>query len=302
MNIIELDFNWLYKFFTYSSIQVKFISTFLAIIIFIIIRRVLVNFIYKRFADTRSRYRWQKAATYLIFTLGLITIGRVWFKGIESIATYLGLVSAGVAIALKDPITNITGWLFIVSRSPFNVGDRIEIGSHAGDVIDINFFKFTIMEIGNWIDGDSNTGRVIHIPNGRVFTENLANYGAGFRYIFNELPVLVTFESNWKKAKKILEKIAEKHTSHIVKVARTKYEESAKLFMMPKTDFNSKVYTRVEDSGINLTIRFLCNPRKRRISAQGIWEDVLNQFSEEKDIDFAYPTIRYYDNQKENSN
>jgi len=300
MNIIELDFNWLYKFFTYSSIQVKFISTFLAIIIFIIIRRILVNIIYRQFDDARSRYRWQKATTYLIFTLGLITVGRVWFKGIESIATYLGLVSAGVAIALKDPITNITGWLFIVSRSPFSVGDRVEIGPNAGDVIDINFFKFTIMEIGNWIDGDSNTGRVIHIPNGKVFTDNLANYGSGFRYIFNELPILVTFESNWSKAKIILEKIVEKHTTHISKVARSKYEESAKIFMMPKTDFNSKVYTRVEDSGINLTVRFLCNPRKRRQSSQVIWEEILEKFSKENDIEFAYPTIRYYDNQKEN--
>ena len=62
-------------------------------------------------------------------------------------------------------------------------------------MIDINFFKFTILEIGEWIDGDSNTGRVIHVPNGRHY-DDLANYGKGFKYIWNELKILATFESN----------------------------------------------------------------------------------------------------------
>ena len=92
-----------------------------------------------------SRKNDTKTATYIIYALALITVGRVWFKGIESIATYLGLLSAGVAIALKDPITNITAWMFILWRSPFTVGDRIEIGKDAGDVIDVNIFKFTIL-------------------------------------------------------------------------------------------------------------------------------------------------------------
>ena len=65
-------------------------------------------------------------------------------------------------------------------------------------------FMFTLMEIGNWVDADQSTGRVIHIPNGKVFKEVLANYSKGFQYIWNEIPVLVTFESNWKKAKEIL--------------------------------------------------------------------------------------------------
>ena len=65
--------------------------------------------------------------------------------------------------------------------------------------------------------------------------------------------------------------------------------------MVYKPDFNPQVYTKVEDSGILLTIRYLCNPRKRRITSQLIWEDILDEFSKNKDIDFAYPTTRFYD-------
>ena len=296
---MDFEFDWLFKFFTYSSIQVKFISTFIAILVFIVIRRVLVSIISNKIEDSFMRYRWQKTTTYIIFFLAVITIGRVWFKGVESIATYFGLLSAGVAIALRDPITNITGWMFILWRTPFTVGDRVEIGETAGDVIDINFFKFTIMEIGKWIDGESTTGRIVHVPNGRVFTDNLANYGRGFKYIWNELPVLITFESDWKKAKEILHELSIQHTIQVSKAAAKKFQEVSKLFMMHQPNFKPAIFTKIEDSGVKLTVRYLCNPRKRRASSQAIWEGILDAFNKENNIEFAYPTIRYYNKNNE---
>ena len=292
--IDNLNIDWLAKIFTYSSIQVKFIATFIAILVFIFIRRFVLKIVFKKTDDALIRYRWQKTSSYIIYVFALIIIGRIWFKGIQSIATYLGLLSAGIAIALKDPLTNITGWFFILSRTPFAVGDRIQVGVHSGDVIDINFFKFTLMEIGHWGEGEQSSGRIIHIPNGKVFTETLANYGKGFKYIWNEVPVLVTFESDWKKAKKILNQISIKHAEHVSKAAARKFKETSKLFMMYKPDFNPQVYTKVEDSGILLTIRYLCNPRKRRITSQMIWEDILDEFANYENIDFAYPTTRFY--------
>ena len=290
----EFSFDWFTRIFTYSSIQVKFIATFLALLIFFILRKLILKMVFKNTSDALIRYRWQKTSTYIIYTIALIIVGRIWFKGIQSIATYLGLLSAGVAIALKDPLTNITGWFFILSRTPFAVGDRIQVGTHSGDVIDINFFKFTLMEIGHWGEGEQSSGRIIHIPNGKVFTETLANYGKGFKYIWNEVPVLITFESDWKTAKKNLQEIAEKHAAHVSKAAAKKFKETSKLFMMYKPDFNPQVYTKVEDSGVLLTIRYLCNPRKRRITSQMIWEDILDDFNAIENIDFAYPTTRFY--------
>jgi len=297
----NISIDWLAKFFTYSSIQVKFIATFIAILIFIILRRIILRIVFKKSTDALVRYRWQKTSSYIIYAAALIVIGQIWFKGIQSIATYLGLLSAGVAIALKDPLTNITGWFFILSRTPFAVGDRVQIGIHAGDVIDINFFKFTLMEIGHWGEGEQSSGRIIHIPNGKVFTETLANYGKGFKYIWNEVPVLVTFESDWKTAKKILHNISRKHAEHVSKAAARKFKETSKLFMMYKPDFNPQVYTKVEDSGISLTIRYLCNPRKRRITSQMIWEDILESFNKKENIDFAYPTTRFYQEEKKST-
>lgn len=137
----------------------------------------------------------------------MIVIIELWSGSFVSFSTYFGLLSAGLAIALKDLVINIAAWGFIPARWPFEVGDRIEIGQISGDVIDQRIFQFTLMEIGNWVKGDQSTGRIIHIPNQQVFTMPLANYNKGFQYIWNELNIVVTFESNWEKAKKLLMKL-----------------------------------------------------------------------------------------------
>jgi small-conductance mechanosensitive channel len=224
---------------------------------------------------------------------------RIWFQGMGSLSTMIGLLSAGVAIALKDALVNLAGWLFIVWRRPFEVGDRIEVGDVAGDVIDLRIFQFTLMEIGNWVQADQSTGRIIHVPNGRVFTQTLANYSKGFQYIWDEVGVLVTFESDWEKAKQILLDIATRHAEHLSSEAEQRVREVSKKFMIFYSKLTPIVYTSVEDCGVLLTLRFLTEPQKRRGRMEAIWEDVLRAFSQQDDIDFAYPTQRFYFNARE---
>ena len=284
------------KFFTYSSIQAKIIATILAFILFFVIKKVILRIVYRTTEDVKTRYQWHKITSYISFTLISIIIANIWLEGIESIATYLGLVSAGIAIALKEPLTNFTGWLYIIWRSPFDVGDRIQLGKETGDVIDTNLFNFTLMEIGNWVDADDHTGRLIHVPNGIIFTETLANYGKGFKYIWNEMPVLVTFESDWKKAKKLLIDIVHKNSIIQTKSAEKKFDEATKKFMFRKPDLEPTVITKVEASGVELTLRYLCRPTQRRDTEHNIWEDILECFEDYDNIDFAYPTERRYNN------
>lgn len=192
-------------------------------------------------------------------------------------------------------MANIAGWIFVIWWRPFAVGDRVQIGEFAGDVIDISVFQFSLMEIGNWVDADQSTGRVLHVPNGMLMTAPLANYSKGFQYIWNEIPVLVTFESDWHKAKEVLLKIGSEHAEHLSAKAAERVREASKRFMICYSTFTPTVYTTVKDSGVLLTIRYLCQPRRRRTTEQAIWEDVLERFAEVSSIDFAYPTTRFFD-------
>jgi len=182
---------------------------------------------------------------------------------------------------------------------PFEVGDRIQIGDTAGDVINLNIFQLTVNEIGGWVDSDQSTGRLIHVPNALVFSNRQANFTQGFDYIWNEIPVVVTFETNWEKAKKILTDIINEHSKGINLEARKELKKASKKYLLVYRKLTPKVYTDVKDSGICLTIRYLCSPYKRRGSTEAIWEKILKQFQLNSDIDLAYPTVRYYDNRTE---
>jgi small-conductance mechanosensitive channel len=111
---------------------------------------------------------WRKVRRTSRVALAVLLIGRIWFEGVTSLATYLGLLSAGVAIALQSLVLNLAGWAFIVWRRPFEVGDRVEIGTYKGDVVDIGAFGFTLLEVGNWVNAEQSSGRTVRVPNGRI--------------------------------------------------------------------------------------------------------------------------------------
>ncbi len=277
-----------------SALQTRLLSSLVIILAIWLLRILAMQFVGHRTEDVGVRYRWRKTTAYLATFLSVLFVGLMWVRGVQSMATFLGLLSAGLAIALRDPVTNLVGWAFILWRRPFTVGDRIQIGDYAGDVIDLRIFQFTLLEIGNWVTADQSTGRMLHIPNAKIFQEVLANYTTGFEYIWNEVAVCVTFESDWEKAKTILQEIADQHAAQLSEAAAERIRQAAQRFMITYSKLTPIVYTRVEESGVLLTIRYMCQPRRRRSSEHAIWEDVLRAFDRHSDIEFAYPTQRFY--------
>jgi small-conductance mechanosensitive channel len=248
----------------------------------------------RKISDFARFYHWRRVIVYSYSFFAIILVGRVWVEGIDSVATFLGLASAGLAIAMHDTIANLAGWFFILWRQPFKVGDRIEIGNNKGDVIDVRIFEFSMIEIGNWVDADQNTGRILHVPNSSVLREPLANYEAGFEYIWHEVPVLITFESDWEKAKKILSAIARDKAEHLSEGAEAQMRHAAMKYLIFFKKLTPIVYTTVKECGVQLTMRYIVKPRQRRGSEQEIWEAILRAFARESSIDLAYPTTRFY--------
>jgi small-conductance mechanosensitive channel len=272
----------------------KIVVTVLVILLLSLIRIVVLRLVWRTSENVKVRYQWKRSLSFILPILGFLLIGAIWIKAFEEFGTFLGLFTAGIAIALKDPLTNFAGWLFIIFRKPFVVGDRVQVGDHTGDIIDIRPFQFTMLEIGNWVEADQSTGRIIHLPNGKVFLKPQANYSSGFEYIWNEVPVTITFESNWQKAKELLEKIIDELEEDIPVQAQKEIREASKNYMIYYKHLTPIVYTSVKEYGVRLTIRYLCNPRTRRGSENALWQRVLLAFNAEKDIQFAYPTTRFY--------
>ncbi len=276
------------------DILTRIAQSLVIIAIIWLLRWVALRIVHRQFRrDPRLLYSWRKVVQYVSAIFGIIFVGRIWLQGVDTLVTYLGLVSAGLAIALQDPIVSLAGWLFIVWRRPFTVGDRVQIGDIMGDVIDIRVFAFSLLEVGQRIDAEQSTGRIIHIPNGVVFKEALVNTHHGYPFVWNEIPVMVTFESDWEKAKSILTNIVRELAPDVSEGIR-KYQKRADRFVITYGNISPTVYTSVADSGVVLTMRYLVDPRRIRGSEQGIWEATLRAFRLHWDIDFAYPTQREY--------
>ena len=170
----------------------------LILAIALVVRWLVVVALTRRLDDLGRRYIAIKTTNYVVGISLAFVLLRIWLGGLTGLAASIGIISAGLAIALHEPLTNLVGWFFLTMRRPFVVGDRIQIGDRAGDVIDLRLFAFSLVEIGNWVDAEQSTGRILHIPNGRIFKDALANYTQGFNFIWDEIPVTVTFESDWR--------------------------------------------------------------------------------------------------------
>ncbi|WP_439882505.1 mechanosensitive ion channel family protein [Pontibacter sp. MBLB2868] len=287
--------NWLESFTGVSSEFYQHLLVTLAVVLGLWLMSTLVlSIAFKREKDIRKRYQWRKFTNYIITGIGIILLVNVWFGGLRSIATFLGLLSAGLVLALREPVLNMAGWLFIIWKRPFRIGDRVQVGDIIGDVIDIRLFQFSVNEIRGWVNADQATGRVVNIPNGRLFTDPQANYNYGFPFIWNEVTVVVTFESNWHRAKAILTEIVDKHDEKLSEQAMQQVKRQSQRHLIFYDDFSPSLFTDVQENGIRLTMRYMCSVLRRRKSTNDIWEDVLTAFASTDDVRFAYPTTRFY--------
>lgn len=280
--------------FINSPLFLKILFSIIVIFITYLLTFFIRRIINRTVKDLKRKHTARKYSVYIATVLCMIAIILIWVKKGGSLSTVIGFMGAGLTLALHQPITSIAGWLLVLIRRPFETGDRVEIGEIKGDVIDIRLFYTSILEIGNWVDSDQSTGRIIHCPNGKIFTDPIFNYTRGFEYIWNEIKIIVTFESNWQQAKKIIEEIANKDYVDLGETVRNKIKRLSRKYMIHFEHLTPIVWTNIVDFGVELTLRYLTNARKRRSTQDSICQTILEKFDKEPDIDFAYPTYRIY--------
>ncbi|MEX0826809.1 MAG: mechanosensitive ion channel domain-containing protein [Acidimicrobiia bacterium] len=273
--------------------QSQLVLTAVWLVGLVVIRAAVLAIVKRRIEDTGVWYRTRKFLSYAIGLIGAIVVVTLWVEG-SGIPTYIGFLTAGLAIALSDVLKNLAGWLYIVVRRPFRLGERIEVRGHKGDVVDIRAFRFTLFEIGtDRVDAEQPTGRLLHMPNGTLFTEPVANYTEGFRYLWLEIPVLVTFESNWEEAEQILSRVIEEVAPDRSEVAAgLELRKSADHYRIGITMLDPVVFVTVRDSGILLTARVVAAVGRTRQMEQEIWKGFLRAIADRPDIELAYHTIR----------
>ena len=270
--------------------------SFVSIAVLFTFRAVVLRAVESRTQNEDNIYTWRKLSWYVFVFLSFILVGRVWYTGVGDFVTFFGFFIAGLVVVLNQPISSIAGWAYIVIRRPFIVGDRVRIGSLAGDVADIRLFAIILSEVDGNDGSHLPTGRLTHVPNKVVMEEPIVNSSKGIGMLWNEIGVEVTFESNWKKAKERLIEIVGEESEEMESRAKRQLRKVYREYKIKVGNLRPEVYTSVTASGIHFGLRYLVDVREKRDSEHRIWEEILTAFDTEDDIDFAYPTRRTFIN------
>lgn len=244
--------------------------------------------------DPAKKYALSKTLT-LISLFVTVAVAAVLLLGkLGGLAAIIGLIGAGVAVALQDVLRSLFCWPLILGDKGFSVGDRIECGSIKGDVIDIGMLRTTLLEVGGWSLGDQSTGRIIQVANKFILENPLFNYTHGFEVTWQEISILVTFESDWKRAEEIMYQSAVHLTEEKEKKLERDFAALQDKYLVKRGTTTPYVYASIEDSGVKLTLRFLVEARKRRVVHDAVTREILAKLAQEPLVELAYPTMRLY--------
>jgi small-conductance mechanosensitive channel len=224
------------------------------------------------------------SAVFLL--LGVVSI---WFDNPTRLTTAAGLVTAGLAFALQKVVTSVAAYFVILRGKNFSVGDRISMGGVRGDVIALGFIQTTIMEMGQppavqdaippvWVKSRQFTGRIVTVSNGKIFDEPVYNYTRDFPYLWEEITVPIPYTDDRSRAEQILLETAQQHTLSVSKLSQEALRRMQQRYFVQAADLDPKVFYRLTDNWLELTVRFVVYDRGVREVKDAMSRDILAAF------------------------
>ncbi len=251
----------------------------------------------KYITDNERIYMAHKILTFANVTLIFIIVAFSYIDNVGYIVTVLGFASAGIAIAMKDWFMSMLGWLVIVLGGALHVGDRIRVDregmKYVGDVLDISLLRITILEDITLTSYMTNrrAGRIIFIPNNYIFTHMIANYThVSLKTVWYGIDILITFDSNHKKATHIAKEITRKYSKGYTDITRTQLNKLRNRYSLKNTNVEPRVFSFIESGGMNISAWYLTNAYATLTLRSTISSEIVDAFIAADDIQIAYPT------------
>lgn len=261
-----------------------FASTAMVVGMLLVVRLIVLRIAYRNIQDKFLRLRYRRTVSYIISFIAIFLLLPIWLPSIRSIATFLGIFGAGFLIVTRDLWVCVVGWAYIMIRRPFVIGDRIQIGNIAGDVVDIRLMETSVMEVSQ-AEGGQSTGRVVFFPNAKIFTESFATTGANVGHVFQELQVHLSHRADWKAAAGLLEKIARRRYEGAL-AAKEQLQNNTEIDMVSSYR-EPRVLAQMVGSHIVLKLQFMAPTGQGINMNDSIWRDFLTAAQKNPHIRFA---------------
>lgn len=259
------------RFFGFAATYVPLIQRLtlgaMAIVLILAAVKVIDVYVIRRLDDDVTQYnlrRVSRLVTGLVLSFIVVSILFAnWYTAVVS----LGLVSLILGFALQTPITSFIGWIYILVRSPYRVGDRIKVGDATGDVIDVSYLDTTLWEFGGqYLSTDHPSGRVIKFPNANILSEPVYNYSWPlFPYIWNEIKFQIAYQSDLEFVAKTMREVAEEELGEaMIERIRTFRELLAQtpVDQLEVQEHPVVVFRVSENTWLEAIVRYLVVPRE----------------------------------------
>ncbi len=243
----------------------------------------------KSYASVRSVW---KIFSYMVWAAVLVILLIYLVGDMASSILSIGMMGAALTFALQKPLTNIAGWITISFNRMYRIGDRVAIGDVRGYVTDIKVMNTVMYEIGEWMDGDTFTGRITNVPNGMVFDKSVHNYTKDYPLIWDEITNLVTYESDIDRVKAHMLEAAGEVVEQFMTSQLQKYRSKLELHDLDgHIPVKPELRMELSDSGVKVSIIYWSPAESRRKIRSQIVEKIWRRFSEDPLVEIAYPHL-----------
>lgn len=243
---------------------------------------ILRKSINKKVTDNATRYRVKKIISLVSYAL-IILLTIVSFTGkVQYFTVSIGLISAGIAFALQEVILSTAGWFAIFSTNIYKPGDRIEINGVKGDVIDIGVTKTTLMEIGEWVNSDNYSGRIVQISNAFIFKGSVHNYSSDFPFVWDEINLPIKYDSDISLAKEIILTEAENSLTTYAEFAKKHWQHMVQKYMIEDAIITPTLTLKLTDNWIEFNLRYIVDYKKRRLTKNNLYSNIYNKINSTK--------------------
>lgn len=211
------------------------------------------------------------------YVAAFILITTIYKDKLGGLTVAFGVAGAGVAFALQEVIASIAGWVALSLGNFYKIGDRVKLGGIKGDVIEIGVLRTTLMELGDWVQGDLYNGRIVRIANSFVFKEPVFNYSGDFPFLWDELTVPIKYGSDWELADKILNESCREVVGEYTEEAKAHWKTMVKTYQIENAVVEPMVTMVANDNWIEFTVRYVTNYKRRRATKTLLFQSILKK-------------------------
>jgi small-conductance mechanosensitive channel len=269
--------NDLFRLAVSLSLFAKCLAAVVGILIIHATFHVLEQALPRRFGRADARYKVRKFVVFSGYLIMLLFLAILFEDRLGRLSVTLGVVGAGVAVALQDVVGSIAGAFSIGFSKLYGVGDRVQIGDTRGDVIDIGLLRTTLMETGNWVSKDLHNGRIVRIPNNIVLKVAVFNYSQGFRFVWDEIKVLFTTTTDCQLAREMLLRVAKEAIGEYLIEAQTSWKVMSEYYRGPNPTLEPTVALVVHAGSLEFSVSYVVDYTRRTAMQDQLFTRIVQE-------------------------